>query len=47
VGPVVGLVHTLDMLLAAEAVEAGLWDPQSLHADELPQRFGFLRTPRP
>lgn len=47
VGPVVGLVHTLDMLLAAEAVEAGLWDPQSLRADELPQRFGFLRTPRP
>jgi len=46
VGPALGLVHTLDMLLAAEAVEAGLWDPQPLLAAELPQRFGFQCQPR-
>ena len=47
VGSALGLVHTLDMLLAAEAVEAGLWDPQPLLAAELPQRFGFRARPRP
>ncbi len=40
-----GLVHTLDMALAAGAVERGLWLPQELPADELPQRFGYVRSP--
>jgi Protein of unknown function (DUF2946) len=47
VGSVLGLVHTLDMLLASEAVETGLWDPQAVQAAELPRRFGFQRAPRP
>ena len=47
VGPAFGLVHSLDMLAAAEAVEAGRWVPQDLLAQEIPQRFGFQRTPRP
>jgi hypothetical protein len=40
-----GLVHSLDMLDAAQAVEAGLWTPAPLLADEAPQRFGFVRQP--
>jgi hypothetical protein len=42
-----GLVHTLDMGAAAEAIERGLWAPQSVKADELPGRFGFQRQPQP
>jgi hypothetical protein len=40
-----GLVHTLDMVLAAQAVESGLWTPQEALAKDLPQRFGFVRSP--
>ncbi|MBV8036482.1 DUF2946 family protein [Roseateles sp.] len=42
-----GLVHTADMGLAADAVEQGRWQPQTLAAAELPQRFGFVRRPLP
>jgi hypothetical protein len=42
-----GLVHTADMSLAADAVEAGRWTPEELRAAELPQRFGFVRRPLP
>ncbi len=40
-----GLVHSLDMLAAAEAVEAGLWQPQDCTAADLPRRFGFRLQP--
>lgn len=40
-----GLVHTADMGLAADAVEAGRWTPEAVRADELPARFGFVRSP--
>ena len=40
-----GLVHSLDMLAAADAVEAGIWQPQDCLAAELPQRFGFRVRP--
>lgn len=40
-----GLVHTLDMNFAAEAVEAGRWQPQEVRSDALPQRFGYVRSP--
>jgi hypothetical protein len=40
-----GIVHTQDMTLAADAVERGLWVPQDVSAAELPQRFGFVRSP--
>lgn len=40
-----GLVHTQDMGLAAEAVELGLWQPQALLQSELPGRFGFVKSP--
>lgn len=42
-----GLVHTLDMLQAAEAIEQGLWVPIEVNAHDLPQRFGYVRSPAP
>jgi hypothetical protein len=36
-----GLVHTQDMGLAAQAVEGGLWNPQTLAFDAMPARFGY------
>jgi len=40
-----GLVHTLDMEQAADAVEQGLWVPNVLNSRELPARFGYQRSP--
>ena len=40
-----GLVHSQDMLAAAEAIEAGRWQPEAVQSDELPQRFGFVKSP--
>lgn len=40
-----GLVHTADMGLAADAVEAGRWTPAELRSDEIPARFGFVKRP--
>ena len=42
----IGLVHSLDIDVAAEAVEGGLWTPGPVQADELPARFGFVRSPQ-
>ena len=41
-----GLVHTMDMEQAADAVERKLWNPQEVNADALPQRFRFVRSPQ-
>jgi hypothetical protein len=40
-----GLVHTLDMGHAAEAVEQGRWKPNEIASADLPRRFGFVRSP--
>jgi hypothetical protein len=40
-----GLVHTLDMALASDAIEDGLWQPETMDSRELPLRFGFVRSP--
>ena len=40
-----GLVHTQDMVQAAEAIEQGLWVPQEVLAHDLPERFGYVRSP--
>jgi len=40
-----GLVHSLDMLFAANAVEAGIWVPLAVRADTLEARCGFQRHP--
>ncbi|BDT69646.1 hypothetical protein os1_38380 [Comamonadaceae bacterium OS-1] len=41
-----GLVHTLDMGFAADAVEKGLWVPQPEEAAQLPARFGYVPSPQ-
>jgi hypothetical protein len=42
-----GLVRSMDMDAAADAIEAGLIDPQDCRFDELPARFGYLLQPQP
>ena len=42
-----GLVHTLDMGLAAQAVEQGDWQPQPLAFAQMPARFGYVLRPEP
>lgn len=40
-----GLVHTQDMVRASEAVGHGLWVPQEVPAQDMPQRFAYLISP--
>lgn len=40
-----GLVHTQDMVLAVQAIEAGLWIPQSVLRSDLPTRYGYTPSP--
>lgn len=40
-----GLVHSLDVGVAAEAVEQGVWRPREMRAEEMPVRFGYVRSP--
>lgn len=42
-----GIVHTLDMTIAADAVEAGGWVPQMLPFARMPQHFGYRLRPKP
>ena len=42
-----GIVHTLDMSAAADAVERGEWQPQPLAFAEMPARFGYRLRPEP
>ncbi|ARU03711.1 hypothetical protein CCO03_02535 [Comamonas serinivorans] len=42
-----GLVHTLDMHVLADALEAGHWpEPEALTQAELGPRFGFVASPQ-
>jgi hypothetical protein len=40
-----GLVHSQDVIHAAELIERGDWTLQTLLHEELEQRFGFCRSP--
>lgn len=40
-----GLVHSQDMLAAADAVEAGRWQPEEVRFADLPKRFSFVLSP--
>ena len=40
-----GLVHSQDMVLAAEAVEQGVWVPRDVVSADLPVMYGFVRSP--
>ena len=42
-----GLVHTLDMGWAAEAVESGRWTAQEAVFDQLAARFNYVLKPTP
>jgi hypothetical protein len=42
-----GLVHTLDMETASNAVEHGLWMPTETTFGELPTRFAYRLRPAP
>lgn len=42
-----GLVHSLDTELAAQALERGDWPLQELHSGALPARFGYVLRPLP
>ena len=44
--PGLGLVHTLDVPLVADAIERGTWQVETVSSAELPQRFGFVRSPQ-
>jgi len=42
-----GIVHTMDMLAASQAVESGDWQPQEMAFGEMPGRFGYVLRPAP
>lgn len=42
----IGLVHSADVVLAADWVEAGRWAPMAVEHASLQKRFGFVRRPR-
>ena len=42
-----GLVHTLDMGLAAQAVDSGHWHPEEMRFANMPARWGYVLRPQP
>jgi hypothetical protein len=40
-----GIVHSLDMVPVGDAVERGRWTPEEVSAEDLPARFGYVRSP--
>ncbi len=42
----IGLVHSADMVQAADLVDAGLWSPQGVLSADLPARGRFVRSPQ-
>jgi hypothetical protein len=40
-----GLVHTQDVALAADAVQAGLWTLEEMAAQYMPERFAYVTSP--
>jgi hypothetical protein len=43
--PGLGLVHTQDVGLAADAIDQGRWEPEQVMAQALPRRYGYVRSP--
>jgi hypothetical protein len=41
-----GLVHTMDMGLAAQAVESGTWLPGDMSFADMPTHFGYVMQPK-
>jgi hypothetical protein len=42
----VGLVHTLDIGAVADAVEKGVWSPQTVSSNDLSRQYGFVLSPK-
>jgi len=42
-----GIVHTLDMAAAADAVEQGRWQPRKMAFESMPAHFGYRLRPAP
>jgi hypothetical protein len=40
-----GLVHTLDVEAAADAIDLGVWSMREMPAAEMPAQFHFVRSP--
>jgi len=40
-----GLVHTQDVALAADAVQAGVWTLTEMTAQHMPERFSYVTSP--
>ena len=40
-----GLVHTQDVVLAAELIEQGRWTLNECRCEALPERFGYVQSP--
>lgn len=40
-----GLVHTQDVVLAAQAIEQGLWVPKEVNSQTMPERFHYCISP--
>ena len=41
-----GLVHTQDMGLLADALEAGRWQPRQVRSEDLPALGGYVLSPQ-
>lgn len=41
-----GLVHSQDVIHAAEQIESAAWKMQTLHAKDAERQFGFCRSPQ-
>jgi hypothetical protein len=41
-----GLVHTQDVGLVADALSAGHWEEKKMRASELERMFGFVKSPQ-
>ena len=41
-----GLVHSQDILLAADVIDAGLWTVQEVSSHTLAAQFGFVNSPK-
>jgi hypothetical protein len=42
----IGLVHTQDVAIAADAIEQGLWTVVKTHVAELPLHYGYITSPQ-
>ena len=42
-----GVVHSQDMLDASRAIEQGLWAPEEIAFEQMPERFGYVLKPQP